>query len=255
MISKGKIAAKKIMSESGIENTVSFPLKDMVRGYGATIIEKPLQNAEGRIVFGSEKRAIITINSDIMFESKKRFVLAHEFGHFIMHRNYFVNHNDDELTLNSYKKGEQETEANEFASEILMPEGLFQKSIKNKKFSFKLIKELSEEFQTSLTASIFRFIDLGNTPIAVVYSEKGIVKYFRKSNEFYHKVKDLIKLQVPEYSVAKEYLDDNKIYDKEQDIKKSDWLELKNYEEDSDFYEFCVITKPFNSILSVIWEK
>ena len=77
MVSKGKLAAQKLMMECGIDNPTEFPLDLIVYGRGATLIEKPLDNSEGRIVFGN-KKAIITINSNIAYPGKKRFIIQLE---------------------------------------------------------------------------------------------------------------------------------------------------------------------------------
>ena len=83
-MSKGKYAAQKLMSECGIDDPTKFPLDLIVYGRGATLVEKPLNHSEGRIVFG-EKKAIITVNSNINYEGKRRFVIAHELGIMMRH--------------------------------------------------------------------------------------------------------------------------------------------------------------------------
>jgi hypothetical protein len=81
-----------------------------------------------------------------------------------------------------------------------------------------------------------------------------------KSNNFWVKVKDITKLMPPEDSVALEYIDANYEYlysdkEKAQQIYKSIWFELKDDEEDSNFFEYCIPTKQYETIISVIWEN
>ncbi len=97
-MSKGKLAAQRLMNDCGIDDPTEIPLDLIVFGRGATLVEKSLKNSEGRIVVGKNS-AIITINSDIPYEGKKRFVTAHELGHFEMHRNVITVHNDTDATL------------------------------------------------------------------------------------------------------------------------------------------------------------
>jgi hypothetical protein len=50
----------------------------------------------------------------------------------------------------------------------------------------------------------------------------------------------------------------NHIYtgnDKAQTIDKSIWFELKDDEDDTDFFEYCIPTKQYKTIISVIWEE
>lgn len=247
------------MRECGIDDPTEFPLDLIVFGRGATLIEKPLSNSEGRIVFGARK-AIITINSEIEYPGKKRFVIAHELGHYEMHRNLIVMHNDTDATLEFFKSGDQEAEANQFASELLMPEALFKKECKGKKFSPDLLRTLAEKFQTSITSVAYRYFKLGDHPICLFYSFNNQVKYWMRPDEYPHFVIDRKRLPPPEDSVAAEFFKDGKIYKKEdskQQIWKSTWFELKHWENDSDFkfYEYCIVTPKYKTVLSIVWEE
>jgi Zn-dependent peptidase ImmA (M78 family) len=258
-MAKGKHAAQKMMKDCGIDDPTEFPLDLMVFGRGATLIEKPLANADGRIVFGKD-RAIITINSNIEYPGKKRFVIAHELGHYEMHRNVITIHNDTDATLEFFKSGDQETEANEFASELLMPEVLFKKECKGKKFSPDLLRQLAEKFQTSITSTAYKYFDSEEHPICLFYSYNNQVKYWKRPEGYPHFIPDRTRLAPPEDSVAAEFFNSQKIYPKEaskQQIWKSTWFELKKWENDQNFkfYEYCIITPKFNTVLSVVWEE
>lgn len=258
-MSRGKSTAQKLMSECGINDPTEIPLDLIVFGRGATLIEKSLKNSEGRIVFGADS-AIITINSDIEYEGKKRFVTAHELGHYEMHRNVITVHNDTDATLEFFKNGHQETEANEFASELLMPEHLFKKECASKKFSPDLLRQLSERFQTSITSVAYKYFELGSHPICLFYSHNNKVMYWKRPENYPHFINDRTKLPPPDDSVAAEFFDKGKIYTKEQSkqpIWKSTWFELKHWENDNDykFYEYCIITSKYNTVLSLVWEE
>ncbi|MBD77343.1 MAG: hypothetical protein CL840_00215 [Crocinitomicaceae bacterium] len=258
-MSKGKRAAQRLMLECGIEDPTEFPLDLIVYGRGATLVEKPLSNSEGRIVFGKSK-AIITVNSDISYAGKKRFVIAHELGHFEMHRNLVPVHHDTDATLEYFKNGHQETEANEFASELLMPEQLFRKECEGEKFSPDLLRSLADRFQTSVTSVAYKYFELGDHPVCLFYSHNNIVKYWKRPDGFAHFINDRTKLTPPEDSVAAEFFNEQKIYRKEhskQQVWKSTWFELKHWESDNDFkfYEYCIITPAYNTVLSIVWEE
>lgn len=258
-MSKGKSAAQKLMFECGISNPTEIPLELIVFGRGATLVEKHLKNSEGRIVFG-DKRAIITVNSNIPYEGKKRFVIAHELGHFEMHRHLVPIHNDTDATLEYFKTGHQETEANEFASELLMPEQLFKEECKGRKFGPDLIRDLAERFKTSITSIAYKYFELGDHPICLCYSHNNKVRYWKRPEDYPHYIKNLTNLAPPEDSVATEFYENQKIYRKEhskQKIWKSTWFELRDWENDNDFkfYEYCIITPSYNTVLSVIWEE
>ncbi len=183
------------------------------------------------------------------------------------HRDSLEVHNENESTLswfddkvNRSKKGIQEAEANQFASELLMPSKLFLAECSTKRFSPDLVRHLSDRFQTSRTSAIFRYMELGSHPICVFYSFNNKLKYWKKSEEFKHFIVDRINLAPPDDSVAGEYFNEGKIYPKnesKQQIWKSTWFDLKNWENDTDykFYEYCIVTPSYNIVLSVVWEE
>ena len=256
-INKGKIHAQKLLSEFGLEDLTDISLEDVISARDIILQEKSLINSDGRIVFGKHK-AIITINSDIEFPGKRRFTLAHELGHYEMHRKTIVIHNDTDATLEYFKNGHQETEANQFATELLMPSYRFADYCSGKVFSPDLLRNLSNKFSTSITSVAYRYLELGQHPIFLFYSHNNKVKYWKNSSDYYIKVKENTKLPPPSDSVAAEFFDDGTIYRKEeskQKISKSTWFELSEDDEDTEFYEYCIITPKYNTVLSIVWEE
>jgi Zn-dependent peptidase ImmA (M78 family) len=255
----GRIAAQKLMDECGIESTDDLPLEVLVAARGATLIQKPMNKADGRIVM-TKSRNIITINSDIQYEGKRRFTLAHELGHLEMHKDKILQHNDSDATLQYFKTGNQESEANDFASELLMPRNLFIKECQDKPFSPSLLRDLSLKFKTSITSVTYKYLELGPHPICLFYCHNNKVNYWKRKEDFPHFINDRTKLPPPSDSVASEWFDQGTIYAKnesQQEIVKSTWFTLnENSESDDDysFWEYCIVTKDFNTTLSVVWE-
>jgi len=258
MYSTGQLAAIKLMKEIGITDPNQIPIELIASGLNATIVAKKLSNSDGRIVFG-DKRTIITINSNIEYEGKRRFTIAHEIGHLIMHRNHFQIHQDNDATLEYFQKGNQETEANEFASEILMPENVFRRISDEYEFSPALLNHLANYFKTSITSIAYAYFNYGIHPICLIYSHNNTVKYWMRPKDYNHFIKNVTKLPPPEDSVAAEYFTNKKVNDRliKQEIWKSTWFELKPHENDNDFnfYEYCIITPKYNTVLSIIWEE
>jgi Zn-dependent peptidase ImmA (M78 family) len=265
MNSTPQIQAQRLLASCGLDEITDIPMDLFVSGLEAILVEEPLNNCDGKIIFGKSK-TIIKVNSNIPFEQRKRFVIAHEIGHLLMHRDMqlpddnFRNFNIISGMEKALKNGIQELEANEFASELLMPKDLFLKEVKGKKFSPLLIKQLSERFKTSLTATVFRYMQFDIHPICLVFIDNGKVKYWKKSDELDVWLRDINRLAPPVDSVASEYIEKDyayvyKLEEKAQLINKSTWFKLREYnDEDSDFYEYCIPAKPYKTILSIIWE-
>ncbi|WP_378291948.1 ImmA/IrrE family metallo-endopeptidase [Aquimarina rubra] len=262
---RGSAAAKDLLEQNGFDNLLDFPLDLFASGLGATVIEKELLNSDGRIIFG-KKHTIIEINEEIEFEQKKRFTLAHEIGHLVLHKGIEI-HNDNESTTSWFnnkekqaRNGRVEYEANQFASELLIPSLLFIERQEGKKFSPQLLRDLAVYFKVSITAIAFKYFQLGDHPICLFHSHNKKVSYWMWPDNYPHYIIDRTRLTPPEDSVAMEFFEKGKIYSKhqsKQQIWKSTWFDLKSSQSDTDFnfYEYCIVSNAYNSVLSVVWEE
>lgn len=262
-MNKGKLAAIKLREEIGIEDPNEISIEDVVIGRGGIVRYQSMGKTDGRIVYG-KNLSTICINSDIQFEGRKRFAIAHELGHLEMHKGSPIH--EDSVSLNWFnnaerelKKGSQEYEANQFATEYLMPSELFYAEARNKVLSPELLRQLAERFNTSLTSVAFKYFDTGLYPMAMIHIFNGKVKYWKKSDDLRVWIQDITKLPPPEDSVAMEYIEANyeSIYRKEelqQVISKSTYFKLGDNDQDSEFFEYCIVTKSFQNILSIVWE-
>ncbi len=252
-------AVNSMYEECGIQNPLQLPLEVIVNSKNIFLKEEEMDSAEGRIIMRGDV-GIITINSKIEYPAKKRFVLAHEFGHFVLHKNVKKIFNDTEDTLNQWYQnnfGVEEIEANEFAAEFLMPSKLFYEECKGKKFGPEVIDYLCDKFQVSKTAAILRFAKRGNHPIFVVYCKDNKTKWWKKSDDFRYFHEFEYDKKPPGDSVAYEVFTSQSYYkdeERKQTIWKSTWFNLKANEKESIFYEYCLFVKAYNYSLSVIWE-
>ncbi len=261
-VAKGVAAARRLLEECGLEGGMDVNLEDLIAYRGAILLESKMHNADGRITHG-KTRSIIRINSEIDYPGRKRFTIAHELGHLEMHRDYPI-HSDSEsldwfdVALKKLKYGEQELEANSFASELIMPAALFKKEVSGKKFSPELLNNLADRFQTSITSVAFKCVELNIHPVCLFFIKNGVIKYWKKSDALSCFVTDRNKLPPHECSVASEYIDAEyePVYTKQelqQEISKSAWFTTGKYDHDDPFYEYCIPTKKYRTILSVVW--
>ncbi len=161
-------------------------LEEIAWERGAEVRHTPFANAEARVTIYRD-RGIITISSAVPSAHRKRFSIAHELGHFELHRYRKTlsvclseDINDDE-TKTAGKLLEQE--ANEFASALLMPERFFRPLCDVEEPSLNHIEELANTFDTSLTATALRYIRYAAEPVALVYTENQYIKWVQRSEE------------------------------------------------------------------------
>lgn len=102
------------------------------------------------------------------FESlvRQRFTIAHELGHYILHKSskLFVDRKQKSLYRNSTSTtGEnlKEREANAFAAALLMPKGCIEHEIAKLSDEVDVVDVLAEKFKVSKIAMSFRLSNLG----------------------------------------------------------------------------------------------
>ncbi|MDA3493455.1 MULTISPECIES: ImmA/IrrE family metallo-endopeptidase [Acinetobacter] len=109
----------------------------------------------------------------------QRFSIAHEFGHYFLPEhpeNIFDNNGWHISSANTNSKNSYEKEADYFSTCLLMPKKLFVDEIYKFNDGLEAIKGLASIFNTSLTTTAIRYIELTETPAMLVISSKGIIE-------------------------------------------------------------------------------
>lgn len=200
---------------------------------------------------------INTANNNKSNNGRGRFTLAHELGHYIIdsHRIGLMYGLLEPHTSKTNQKQlyEIEREADYFASCLLMPEEKFKNDILRKKFDFNLINWLSKEYNVSITACAFRFVQIGSHPILIIYAENGNIKWTFSSEDFPFKYL-LNASKISESFVMGEYFNNSSTeISKTQQIWAMDCFNyVKSEDSNRKFYEHCITHK--SSALSIIWE-
>lgn len=128
----------------------AFPLGEGVSGVLA------IENGRGVIGYNSEESKV-----------RRRFTIAHELGHYELHRdqsNMFIDKQFIYRSKNAYNPQEQvmEQEANTFASAILMPTSMVRDLVDTIDLKDDdAIKDLAKIFDVSITAMSLRISSLG----------------------------------------------------------------------------------------------
>lgn len=172
---------QEIIKQYNINITKSTNLNFILDELGIKVVYSEIGNG----ILGAAKvkglKKLIVIAPSITNLGQKRFTLAHELGHIILHQGAsFCNKND----LNIYTtSSEKELEANTFASELLLPEARMLEILKKSDLKIELIKEVANQYETSLTATAIRLVKLSRNSINLIYHKDGIVKWSIKSKE------------------------------------------------------------------------
>ena len=141
----------------------------------AKVKGEALDGLEGMLAANKKRdKWLILYNSAVSSEGRKRFTVAHEFGHYLLHR-----HQQEEFACGSGDietsgegKGSRniEKEADDFATTLLMPLDDFRRQVDGEAVSFDLLGHCADRYGVSLTAAAIRWLEIAPKRAVLVAS-------------------------------------------------------------------------------------
>lgn len=257
--------AEKVIEEIGITTSDDLAfLEEIAWERGVLVRYENLDGAEARLV-AVGKPAIMTISTNITNVQRKRFSIAHELGHFEMHRL--------QMPLNSCTKQQiknqrsifgkdsdpsPEHEANLFAAALLMPRRFFETIAIKRDPSMDLVSDLGKKFDASITSAAFRFLKVTKEPVAVVYSRKGQIKWFQGSETFEELREELsffidVRSRLDSGTLASRLVSMNDLVSDRKSVRSSSWFTKGDYDPNSRITEDSISMPAQESVLSLLW--
>ena len=143
---------------------------------------------QGALFLQDGLKAII-YNDKIKEDGRKNFTVAHELGHFFLHkdRKELKCSMDDLETFDDQPPHgkEIEREANEFAANLLMPARDIGPYLKNNDLDLNLVETLSDRYGTSMTSTAFRIVEVTGKPSALLMlDDDGVVLWCKRNDAF-----------------------------------------------------------------------
>ncbi|MDK9723133.1 MAG: ImmA/IrrE family metallo-endopeptidase [Rhodospirillales bacterium] len=141
----------------------------------------------------------IIYNTGTAYPGRERFTLAHELGHYLLHReplkadDYRVPMEDEAVDARSFSctplerhtwktsYEQMEEEADTFASYLLMPMNDYRNLIDGEKISFELLRAITSRYDVSLTAAARKWLEFTNKRAAMVVARDGFALWGRAS--------------------------------------------------------------------------
>lgn len=127
-------------------------INELLEANGIIIVEVDVSDKFDGVSFVSDDGYPVMVINRSFSNDRKRFTIAHELGHLLMHSlntPAIPDHRDQKI---------QELEANQFASEFLMPADAIKNSLYNLRLSY--LAELKSYWHTSMLSIVKRAIDL-----------------------------------------------------------------------------------------------
>jgi hypothetical protein len=176
----GQTAVERILTRLGVTEPREIDLEAIAWDLGVRIKYRPLDGCEARIV-GTNDKAIITVNIRSS-RRRRRFSIGHELGHWHYDRGRMLVCLADEIGRAAVSDSSPERLADQFASQLLMPEYLLRPiACTYPKLDFPTICSISEIFDTSRTATALRLVEGGYLPALLVCHGEDGRKWFARS--------------------------------------------------------------------------
>ena len=177
---------RQIIDDLHKENTLPINLDRII--HSEHIRPRPANygdNFDGRIEYIPDKRIFILYHPAVV-NPRVRFSIAHELGHFYIpeHRKLLLAgrcHNSKSGFV-SHKR--LESEADEFAANLLVPQDYLMKLTQRRKFlTLKDLLDLANDLQVSATAMAIRYISTTADRCAIILSQNGQQNFYWPSEE------------------------------------------------------------------------
>lgn len=153
-------------------------------GKEVRVIKDPLplhiQGCEGMLVRNPDDPAEwgIFYHPDASKE-RRRFTIAHELGHFVLHRSKKLTFKCDKesVHLGLDASANLEREADDFASNLLMPGDILRDLLADRNINLHLLSEVAQTFGVSFEALCIRFIKYTPLRAILIHWDNGFLKY------------------------------------------------------------------------------
>jgi Zn-dependent peptidase ImmA (M78 family) len=154
-----------LLTEHGV-TAPAVPIDKMIRAKGVTIRKIDLKDISGMIVRDGTS-VLIGVNTT-QAETRQRFTLAHEFGHFLLHEGKPVHYDkqfrmDLRSAASSAGTDTEEIEANYFGSSILMPRIFLERELADRFIDIEdanAVEDLAKRYKVSPQAMNIRLLNV-----------------------------------------------------------------------------------------------
>ncbi|WP_079388624.1 ImmA/IrrE family metallo-endopeptidase [Pseudomonas aeruginosa] len=166
------VNVRELVLEWSLQTCPDQPIKD--------IKSVPLPSFEGMLVQSPNGDGwVIGVNEDVESEGRIRFTIAHEFGHYMLHRERqerFTCSNQDMHYWDSHGRA-MEVEADTFASYLLMPLDDFRAQVDGQRFSMDLLRHCADRYGVSVTAAALKWREVAPGRVIVLSVKDGFLDW------------------------------------------------------------------------------
>lgn len=159
------------------DDPISLVKGDVLPGFDGALLRAPTGKKGWGIFF----------NHAIASKGRINFTLAHEFGHYLMHRLAYpsgLKCGEQDVVRWDSEYGQVEHQANVFSANLLMPLDDYRRQIDAKcKVDLDMIAHCADRYNVSLIAAILRWLEYTARRAVLVVSRDGFILWSRASEQ------------------------------------------------------------------------
>jgi hypothetical protein len=219
---------------------------------GLSIREVEADGFDGALVRSThEVRGIVFVKRAMRDQGRKRFTIAHEIGHYVLHADARISCGSDDIESWSRTPENPERQADEFAAELLLPSAEVRQLVGKQWPSFLPIMPLCDMFGASLTAAARKYCDLISQRCAVVYSVKRIISWIHPSPSFNYWVP--VGNKVGYDSIAARAFDGKPVPNGMEEVPAENWVSSYWLLKDARIQEQAIAMPSYEACISLLW--
>ncbi|HEY2515260.1 MAG TPA: ImmA/IrrE family metallo-endopeptidase [Polyangiaceae bacterium] len=177
-------AARRALAAADVRRPSDIQVEAIAARLGVMIVYERLTTAEALLLHAGG-RAVICIDEALRGTPRAYFAIAHELGHRALHS--AIDHLAQcsaAAEARTDRAWRVETEADQFAAELLMPEALCAPFCTAAAPAFDDVERVARAFGTSFVASGIRYVELARAPCAITLLRWGRVAWAAESPFF-----------------------------------------------------------------------
>jgi len=159
--------AEKLLWSHGFRKPEHIDLEGIAIAKGACVVYRCLDGCAARLLTDGDKAVISIAKEDN--EGRQRFSLGHELAHWINDaKKASFRCASDDIGPQNAEASDAESQANIFASQLILPNYMVDPWMEGRKISLNVAKDMHDDFRSSITASAIKLAKRSMTPALVV---------------------------------------------------------------------------------------
>jgi Zn-dependent peptidase ImmA (M78 family) len=241
-----------------LRETLQLPphvdLNELARELKLSVIEAESDSFDGALLCSRNRLSgRILVKRSMREVGRKRFTIAHEIGHFILHRENQISCLPSDIAGWSNNSESPERQADSFASELLLPSAHVLREIGDTWPSFELVVALANSFGASLTATARKYCELAPQECAVVWSVEGIVRWIHPASRFRHFVG--MGRELSDQTIARKMLNGEDVLSGMQEVPAEAWISDFRLPQGATIWEESRTMPFYRGCLTLLWAK